>query len=389
MKINKKDPKHWTFLVLSSLYVFIAILCRPFRKRNRVKQVVLYGHQLNGNIKAFADYCTRNSIKDMQLYFAADPDYLPVINKKRTEIPILSMNSLRDIIKIGACDAIITTHGTHALYFLLRLTNIKFCDVWHGIPFKGWGRDSFKKEQVKYDEVWVSSPTIKRKYIDMYDFPESIIQVTGYARTDDLINDYFQKQQLLKKYKIDGFKKYILVAPTWKQDDAGRSIVPFGVNTEDFFKTLNNIGEKLSALVIFRAHLNSGDGVNTSNLSFVHVMPHTSFPVTEEFLAIADELVTDWSSIAFDYLVLQRPTIFLDVPSPFAEGFTLGPEYRFGPVVNNLHDLQNTLVNYGLEPQQYLKDFKNVLQKANKAAYGSFADGKAAKRYYERLHQVL
>ena len=44
------------------------------------------------------------------------------------------------------------------------------------------------------------------------------------------------------------------------------------------------------------------------------------FTNKEDFLKISNILITDWSSIALDYIVLDRPVFFLDVPNPFKDG---------------------------------------------------------------------
>src|SRR3546814_11702319 len=71
----------------------------------------------------------------------------------------------------------------------------------------------------------------------------------------------------------------------------------------------------------------------------VVAFPGDLYPNTEEILQISDALICDWSSIAFDYLLLDRPTYFLDVPPPFRKGLALGANYRFGPVVLGLEQL--------------------------------------------------
>lgn len=386
MKIEKKNPKHLRFLVKAVIVCSLAVLLKPRSSSNR-KRVVLYGHQLNGNIKAFADYCSSNN-QDIELYFLADPWLYKKMIENKSSVKPLNMTSFSDMRVVAGSDAIITTHGLHIFHSIFKRTGIKFIDVWHGVPYKGWDSGNFK-EQNSYDEVWVSSPTMMELYEKMYRFPKEILHTTGYARIDSLVRGDYDKKEILKKYEIEGFNKYILIAPTWKQDDQGRSIFPYGVNAGVFFSMLQKIGEENSALVVFRAHLNSGDSVKESKFKNVKVMPYTKYPVTEEFLWIADILVSDWSSIVFDYLPLNRPTIFLDVPSPFKNGFTLGPEYRFGFVALDMSELAAALSRYTTSPNQYQKENGTKVKKSMDVAYGETADGYAAKRYYDRLMQII
>ena len=104
-------------------------------------------------------------------------------------------------------------------------------------------------------------------------------------------------------------------------------------------------------------------------------------------LQISDVLICDWSSIAFDYLILNRPTLFLDVEPPFRKGFSLGPEYRFGPVIASLdallaelaHRLKQTQeqfvsheARYAVVREQVYEDMRTAARRsaASRASFG-------------------
>jgi CDP-glycerol glycerophosphotransferase len=100
-------------------------------------------------------------------------------------------------------------------------------------------------------------------------------------------------------------------------------------------------------------------------------------------------LVCDWSSIAFDYLLLDRPTIFLDVEAPFAKGFSLDPSYRFGAIVADMQDLMSRLEQYLTEPDEYRKQFAAKSAEIRQKVYGEFADGISADRCVLQLTDWL
>src|SRR3546814_17734137 len=85
-------------------------------------------------------------------------------------------------------------------------------------------------------------------------------------------------------------------------------------------------------------------------------LPGDRYPNTEEILQISDALICDWSSIAFDYLLLDRPTFFLDVPHPFRKGLALSADYRFGPVMRNLDALVEKLGCYLGNPREFWRN---------------------------------
>jgi CDP-glycerol glycerophosphotransferase len=118
-------------------------------------------------------------------------------------------------------------------------------------------------------------------------------------------------------------------------------------------------------------------------------LPGTRFPDTEAILLASDVLVCDWSSIAFDFLLLRRPTVFLDVPPPFRKGFSLGPEYRFGAIARDLPELMRQLETCVGEPEAYWRVHAGTYQSIRHQVYGDKADGHSAARCIARLQVRL
>lgn len=388
MRINKKNPKHIFILIKSNVYMSVAVIIRPFIKRkSRNKIVIFYGHTLNGNLNAFFEHLIKQEVFE-PYFLAIDKNYYEKLNmrdvaKKR----ILSATKLKDIGIIARSDVWITSHGIH-FPAIRKLSNIKFADVWHGIPYKGFDETDFSGLH-DHDQIWVSSEKIKELYVKKFGFQKNKVQATGYGRTDQLVNKSLQKTEILNKYSIPKARKYILIAPTWKQDDQNRAVLPFGVSSHAFFSEIDKIADDNNTHVIFRTHLNSSEDMNTGHLNNTSFMPYARYESAEDFLYIADLLITDWSSIAFDYLPLMRPTIFLDVPAPFKKGFSLGPEYRFGDIAKNFSDLKNMIAKNLNDPNSYLRNHQDKITKTTLVAYGDMLDGKALDRYLLQLKILL
>lgn len=391
IKFNKTDPKDLTRLLISGAFSVVASFIRPFKrlKNDNRTTVVFYGHTLNGNLKSFFDYLANMDERYQVFFLTLNKQYANRLKSAGINpSKILLGTNLGDVIKAGASDAFVTSHGLHFFSVFRILTKIKFFDVWHGIPYKGFTDQSFKHLH-GYTETWVSSKLLKKMYVERFGFKKEQVAVTGYARVDDLVNEAYDKKEIIDRYKIERANKYILIAPTWKQDDKGRSILPFGVEESKFFSEIDEIAKKNKAIVIFRSHLNSNDDVDCSNLSNTIFMPYSKYEIAEEFLFIADLLVTDWSSIAFDYLPLQRPTVFLDVPAPFKNGFSLGPEYRFGEVVDSFSSLKVAISEYISDPDKFKNKHGSKMRDITQKVYDGTLDGKSAERYRERLDKAL
>ncbi len=387
MKIDRRNYRHWIIFFRSSGYAAAALSSRPFKSR-KTKTAVLYGHKLNGNLKAFADFYERESIKDFELFYATlDPDYYKELAAAETPVPVLNLNKFTDSVKIAKSDAIITSHGmpTHKIY--RKLTRVKFINVWHGIGFKGHSHKAFTFTK-GYADNWVSSPTFKKIYRENFGVT-SPIHITGYARSDNAVNHNYSVKELRDKYDIPSeYKKIVLVAPTWEQRIAGRGLIPYPVSEGEFFKRLDTTAKKSKSLVVFRTHLNTKHTFDYE-LDNVRFMPYTEYPVVEDFLYMADLLITDWSSIAFDYLPLRRPVIHMDVKNPYKGGFSLDPKHRFGMVAETLDQLTSAMTEYLAEPKKFFAGHEAKMKAAAAAAYGDTLDGKSAQRYYERLLKLL
>lgn len=385
MKIDKSNVIHWLLLLQQGCYTVLAIFLRPFRRKKEKPLVILYGHQLSGNLKALYEQWKKTHQDKLTLYFLSlDPDYSRILENMR--INVLRCSRLKDMVFAGCSDAFITDHGLHAMEPLVRFTDIKFIDVWHGIPFKGFVPDTFRVQH-RYDEVWVSSPLLKDIYVNKFGFPAEIVKPMGYARVDKLFRRDTPSQIFRVQAGISSEDKIVLYAPTWQQEDEGRELFPFGESQESFINSLSSICRANNAALVIRSHLNARiDQLKDDNVYYASMK---DFPDAESLLIEADVLICDWSSIAFDYLALNRPTIFLDVPPPFKNGFSLSKDYRFGKVVKNMEELLNGLKTTLAEPKSYFNKYNCTHISVTESVYGDTQQVNSSIRQLDHLSELL
>jgi CDP-glycerol glycerophosphotransferase len=390
MKIDKKNPSHWFLLALFGLNVLLAMLMRPLRKPEASgrKTLVLYGHKLSGNLLAIQRHLLASYPADFSpVFLTMDKAYRQQLNAEGT--PACFAGALACANLLARADALISDHGLHAMQLLLGRTDLRFFDVWHGIPFKGFDADDFRVQH-RYDQTWVASPLMAELYRTRFGFDPSRIRVTGYARTDALVAPNQTPTEIRHQLGLQHTQgqRLVLFAPTWKQDAQHRSLFPFGKDGAQFLTQLAEVCRQNNALLLFRAHLNANQPVPLPAEGVIPV-PFAQYPDTEALLQISDLLICDWSSIAFDYLLLDRPTLFLDVEPPFRKGFSLGPEYRFGPVVKSLDELLEKLHNSLAEPSGYWQQYQATHTAIRQQIYGDYADGQAAERCVKQLKRAL
>jgi CDP-glycerol glycerophosphotransferase len=384
MKIDKRNPQHWFLLVQQGIYALAAAVTRLILGKSKKPIVILYGHQLSGNLKAlYMEWQSRFQDHFDCYFLSLDPQYSRTLDDQG--VRVLRCGKFRDMLVVGRCSAMITDHGLHAMQPLITLTNIIFIDVWHGIPFKGFVPEDFRVQQ-RYDEVWVSSPLLKEIYQDKFGFNPEIVKDLGYARADKLFLRQPPDPQLRVKASVPVGHKVVLYAPTWQQDDSGREMFPFGESQDVFIKRLSEICDKHTATLVIRSHLNARIG--SKAFENVRYCSMKDFPDAEALLQNTDVLICDWSSIAFDYLALDRPTVFLEVEPPFKNGFSLGKEYRFGKVATDMDTLCTTIGNLLENPEWYKSDQSSIHREITSAVYGGNSDGKSAEKQWGRLSEL-
>ena len=229
---------------------------------------------------------------------------------------------------------------------------------------------------------------MNRIYREKFDFKPDQLSITGYARTDILVNHDFNRTEIIDEIGLDSDKPILLIALTWSHNRYGESSQPFSMKETDFLEKISILAGEFSIQVIYRSHLNSRVAENSRGGN-VFIIPSDTYPVTEKLLAVTDVIVSDWSSIMFDYLLLHRPAIFIDRPCPFQKGFTYGPEFRFGPVVNTFDDMKNT-INYSLnEPDSYAADYDKRMYAIRKIIYGEYDDGQSTQRCIDEIVNLV
>lgn len=393
MKFNSLKPKHWCYLAAFTLQAIIGLALRAAKSsmgKRREGLILLYGHKLNGNLLAIYRQVTENRPDLDCILLSMDADYCREL--KQQGIRCQWSGAPRSAHLLATASVLISDHGLHALQpFLLayQRLGLKFVDVWHGIPFKGFDAGDFRVQH-KYDEVWVASGSQKVLWTQRFDFPENIVKATGYARTDQLVNSRNSRAQALDQLGLttqEG-RTTILFAPTWAQDQKGRSIYPFNHDAETFLDALSAFCVRHDAVVLMRNHINSAQAPLPCRANIIPV-PSSTFTDSELILSASDMLICDWSSIAFDFLLTDRPTIFLDVPPPFRKGFSLGPEFRFGAVCKTLPDLLLTLETCISNPAAYWQAYLDSHRKTKKIIYEGFADGLSSARCMQRLLTLI
>lgn len=207
--------------------------------------------------------------------------------------------------------------------------NQVYVQCWHGTPLKKLGYDldktdnalnTLKELKYKYNIdakkfKYMLSPSkfATEKFITAFNLKkigkENCIVEKGYPRNDFLYN-YTEKDvaNAKKKLKIENIdKKILLYAPTWR-DNQHQAGVGYTYKIEINFEKLQKELEQ-DYIILFRPHYFVSNSFDFEKYKgFIYDV--SKVDDVNELYVISDMLITDYSSVFFDYANLKRPIIF-------------------------------------------------------------------------------
>lgn len=194
--------------------------------------------------------------------------------------------------------------GKHTFYF----------NTWHGTPIKKIGSDISKDNKSfngkgRWEVDYFTCQGDYERTIYCKAFRGLNIKnthVIGLPRNDIYAN-YSNEYMLFlrKKMNIPSNKRVILYAPTFREYDKSSSMevkVSVPINIEKWRKEL---GEDY--ILLFRAHYEVARGLNIQEDAFIREM--SSYPQLEDLMIVSDLLISDYSSIFFDYSIMPKPML--------------------------------------------------------------------------------
>ena len=281
--------------------------------------------------------------------------------------------------------------------------------LWHGSPLKTIDRDI----KVKNNAFYLGNHTwgIKRYLVRMI-MPEwfvvpdlmiatsekvkgyfnsafgcKIIEITGYPRNDIITNPTLHAKHLIfehniiKSIKTD---KTILYAPTFR--DTNR----FDRKTPIEWGRLNNLLKKNDATFLIKLHRFDCSNPMKENFSHIKVL-HNESDIYPLFSKV-DLLITDYSSIFFDFLLTDKPVLFYpyDKDDYLTKDRSMYDEYNSGTAGHKAYNFKGFYEKLEL----FFKDPNNL--KDNdldynliKKIYNRYNDSHASKRTYQFIASNL
>jgi CDP-glycerol glycerophosphotransferase len=351
------------------------------------------GRNYSGNPKyVYEEMVNQGKDKEFKCVWSLEDTTIEIPgNAKKVRRARLTYLYYLSIAKIWVCD-------TRQPSFLIKRPETTYIQLWHGTPLKKLAMDLevleisdgmklseykqlFKENTKTWDYLISQSDYTTEKFRSSFDFRKNILN-TGFPRNDILFskNNLKSINSIKDTYKIPSDKKVILYAPTWRDDEFYENgIYKFSPHID-----FDLLQKKLSDtyIVLVKLHYLVEDHVDWSKYEgFIYKCDHL-WDIQDLYL-ISDMLVTDYSSVMFDYAILKRPMIIFaydyEKYRKDLRGFYFDIFKEFpGPIVENSVDLVYSIKNY--DCNKYIDEYNSFIDK-----FTSFDNGNASSRIVDLI----
>lgn len=265
------------------------------------------------------------------------------------------------------------------------------CVAWHGMLLKGYHYSEIGTySRNAHDHFCVSSPLFAKLYSEMFNADIDRFDIVGFPRNDYLFQT---KDDLLERMQLDQFKKIILWMPTFRsygsnmQDGtSSESGVPT-LKTSDF-QELNDKLKELNYVLLLKLHPWALESVkDIGEYPMIRVIKNEDIPSEYNLyhlIGCADAMISDYSSVWGDYLLLDRPIGFaFDDLEQYKKSryIPLSPleNYMPGPHICNCQDLLIFLESL-TDKDSYIQKRKEI-----RDLFLSDQDGNSSERFLKAI----
>ena len=290
-----------------------------------------------------------------------------------------------DLIRAIATSKYIFLDDFYPMIYALKLREgTELIQLWHAMgAYKtvGYARANKEGAPVKhslthknYTGAIVSSESIRKNYAEAFGISIDKIQALGIPRTDIFFDKNYKKNILkryYKKYPMLKNKKVILFAPTFRGN--GQKTAHYNFDWIDFNKLKKEFEKEYVCIVKLHPFIKNRPDYDFTNDSFY--LNLTNEREINDLLFLTDLLITDYSSVIFEYSFFKKPIIFY---TPDLEDYRNSRDffydldkYTYGEVTKDFESLLKGIKKAKVDKKK-LKEFNDY--------FCSSCDGKSSKR---------
>ena len=374
-EISKNRMKNISFLIkLNLLKLFVSFF--DFFNIKRDEIVFISKDFVGTNNKVLFIETLKNTKKTLLL----------TDNKKQIEefnkngIKTLYLGSIFSFYKLAKAKIVVQDQGNSNFLVKHLSSKQKKIQLWHGIPLKRMN----KLVDVLYDYHISTSDFVNDTSLSLVVQAKKHLNL-GYPRNDLLLKEHEKLDLLfvnLEVYNLAKKNKVVVYMPTHRESEpsfGNKSIKELPLDLEK----LNDFMKKQNTFFILKLHpfvSKLYENENFSNIVFYESQSDI-YPV----LKYTDILITDYSSVYFDFLLIDKPIVFFDYDyeeySSNMNGFVYDYEENApGEKVKTQDDLEKSIENILNDKDLFKKQRMDILNK-----FFTFKDYKSSQTIIDQL----
>ena len=302
--LQKLPRKTWSFLTVINRFV-----------RKDPYRIMLYSNMgFRDNVKAVFDYLIENGYNKRFKIIVALNDYKKYVDTPERNVEYVS--PLMGLFKFFRSKYFYYSFGK---YPIKPPPNQCVFNLFHGMPLKRIGNMVPGCEKIDYNYfslVLCTSEYFRDIIKQSFNATDEQIAICGQPRTDDMLAEIAPEDEMNAKAELMGydnrFSKMLLWLPTYR-DGRGSEL--------DLLSTraLNKLDKLLSEngwCMLVKLHaLSSTDPTSYATFECIKVIDNDTFEDSRigfySLLGMSGALITDYSSVFFDYVLLDRPIGFV------------------------------------------------------------------------------
>ncbi|EAD0723675.1 glycosyltransferase [Listeria monocytogenes] len=377
---EKVVVKNWTKLVGVSRNFYARRIAFPFYKLGKKERKIIF---LTNKHDVLAD--SFKAVYDEIIL--QKPDYKVVGYLKQPQRTILEL--LKMYKDIATAEYIFLDDYYRQIYGLTLRKDSEVIQLWHAAgAFKKFGFSSigyadsntegFERDAHKnYSKVVVSSSEIVPFYAEAFDVDEKNVLPLGVPRTDRFFNEEYKayiKNVFEGKYPALKNKKVITYAPTFRGGPGERQQFVMNLNIR---RLAEQLGDEYVLVLKMHPSVVRGVGIPFDLQEFAFNMSNEDI---NDVLINTDILITDYSSVVFDFSIMEKPVLFYayDLEGYLGERnfYYNYEEFVPGPIVRTNEELIGTIK---------ANDFDLEKVRVFKERFFDDLDGNSAKRIVKEL----
>lgn len=314
-------------VIIFCLSKLICLLMKHFIKTDKNNIVFESIPDYSDNAYALFQYMLSNYPKAHFYWLVENPDAYAAINKKN--ITFLSSKSqyykglpLKSVISVQLSKFIFFTHGSPVAGMKKRKDQV-IINLWHGCGYKAVEKHS-KKQKINFDFALVPGSLFIQPKMKFWECKKEQILAIGYPRYDFLLTPNDRAAEFINTLRksnkklifwMPTFRKTIFSTYTYPEENIKRPFELPLLNSTNDMKELNNKCRQTDTILVIKRHpfqiKYESEKLDLSNIKFIddNDLKKNSIQLYQ-VLQYTDALISDYSSIAVDYLLLNKPIAF-------------------------------------------------------------------------------